>query len=41
MAETEWWLDHWSALDAYLFWIWARSGEGPFDLSPYRNEHLG
>ncbi len=37
LAERRWWLDAWSALDAYLFWIWARSGEGQIDLSTYSN----
>ena len=37
LAGRKWWLDDWSALDAYLFWIWARSGEGPIDLSAYPN----
>lgn len=32
-----WWMTEWSALDAYLFWIWARSGEGAIDLAPYAN----
>lgn len=35
LHDRDWWLDGWSALDAYLFWIWARSGEGPIDLAPY------
>src|SRR5262249_2290925 len=37
LRARQWWLDEWSALDAYLFWLWARCGEGPIDLRPYPN----
>ena len=37
LSDREWWFDDPTALDAYLFWIWARSGEGPIDLSAYSN----
>ncbi|HUA24868.1 MAG TPA: glutathione S-transferase N-terminal domain-containing protein [Steroidobacteraceae bacterium] len=37
LGARHWWLDKWSGLDAYLFWLWARSGEGPIDLRSYSN----
>ena len=37
LSSSEWWFKDRSVLDAYLFWIWARSGEGLIDLSPYLN----
>jgi glutathione S-transferase len=37
LGTRRWWLEEWSGMDAYLFWLWARSGEGPIDLTPYAN----
>jgi glutathione S-transferase len=37
LSGRSWWLDERSGLDAYLFWMWARAGEGPIDLRPYSN----
>ena len=31
------WFSSGMGLDAYLFWMWARAGEGPIDLRPYSN----
>ncbi|EZP71086.1 hypothetical protein BV96_02924 [Sphingomonas paucimobilis] len=36
LSRGGWWLDQWSLLDGYLFWIWNRAMAGPLDLSPYR-----
>lgn len=37
LAGREWWLDGRSGADAYVFWLWARTSDTPFDLSPYTN----
>lgn len=37
LRTRRWWLEEWSGMDAYLFWLWARSGEGPIELAPYTN----
>jgi glutathione S-transferase len=37
LGAHPWWLEEWSGMDAYLFWLWARAGEGPFDLQPFAN----
>ncbi len=36
LAEGPWWYgDAWSAMDAYLFWVFGRLNGAGFDLSPY------
>lgn len=35
LCGRKWWGEVFSAADLYLFWLYARAGEGPFDLTPY------
>lgn len=35
LIGREFWGDEFGALDFYIFWIWARTGESNFDLSSY------
>jgi glutathione S-transferase len=37
LASRTWWWDEPSAADAYIFWLWARTGDFPLDRSPFRN----
>ena len=36
LADGEWWYgDHWSAMDAYLYWVFWRVEGANFDVAPY------
>jgi len=35
LAGRQWMFDHWTAVDAYLFWVWRRAGQFQLDLSPF------
>jgi glutathione S-transferase len=37
LAGREWVFDHWTAVDAYLFWIWRRAGQFKLDVSAFPN----
>lgn len=38
LADQQWWYgDTWSALDAYLYWVFWRVSGAEFDVSPYPN----
>jgi glutathione S-transferase len=37
LASKTWWWDETSAADAYVFWLWARTGDFPLDRTPFRN----
>jgi glutathione S-transferase len=37
LASMTWWWDETSAADAYIFWLWARTGDFPLDRSPFQN----
>ena len=38
LAEGAWWYgDKWSAMDAYLFWVYGRVDSTPLDVSPFTN----
>ena len=37
LAGREWVFDHWTAVDAYLFWVWRRFGIFKIELPPFPN----
>lgn len=37
LTGREWVFDHWTAVDAYFFWIWRRAGQFNLDLSAFPN----
>lgn len=37
LAGREWVFGQWTAVDAYLFWVWRRAGQLKVDRSPFRN----
>jgi len=37
LAEREWMFDHWTAVDAYLFWVWRRFGIFKIDIPSFPN----
>src|SRR3989442_7334623 len=37
LAGKEWVFDHWTAVDAYLFWVWRRFGVFQIEISPFPN----
>jgi glutathione S-transferase len=37
LAGKEWTFDHWTAVDAYLFWVWRRFGIFKVDIPPFPN----
>jgi glutathione S-transferase len=37
LDSKTWWWDEASPADAYVFWLWARTGDFPLDRSPFRN----
>jgi len=37
LAGKEWMFDHWTAVDAYLFWVWRRFGTSKIEIPPFRN----
>jgi glutathione S-transferase len=36
LADRDWMYGEWSALDAYIYWVWFRATGAGFDGSPYR-----
>ena len=37
LAGKEWTFDHWTAVDAYLFWVWRRFGVFKIEIPPFPN----
>jgi glutathione S-transferase len=37
LAGKEWMFDHWTAVDAYLFWVWRRFGIFKIEIPPFPN----
>ena len=37
LAGKEWMFDHWTAVDAYLFWVWRRFGVFKIEIPPFPN----
>jgi len=37
LAGREWMFDHWTAVDAYLFWVWRRFGIFKIEIPPFPN----
>ena len=35
LAGREWVFEHWTAVDAYLFWVWRRAGQFKLELSAF------
>jgi glutathione S-transferase len=35
LASREWMFDHWTAVDAYLFWVWRRFGIFKIEIPPF------
>lgn len=35
LAGRDWWHGDWSVQDAYLYWVWTRSVNAGFDVSPF------
>ncbi|HEX9192420.1 MAG TPA: glutathione S-transferase N-terminal domain-containing protein [Burkholderiales bacterium] len=35
LAGKEWMFDHWTAVDAYLFWVWRRFGVFKIEIPPF------
>ena len=37
LAGKEWMFEHWTAVDAYLFWVWRRFGVFKIEIPPFPN----
>ena len=37
LAGKEWTFDHWTAVDAYFFWVWRRFGVFKIEIPPFPN----